>query len=138
MGAAVVEWLSSWLVEQEVRVSILKFQRLVYSCFQVSISLKYRYLKRRKSSTNFSTVLQTHTKGGGHLSKFYWPTMEPTYPRNEPYKIGYIYIMYMCTGGDASKIDKVPRDIRSANSGKSREVRERAYTSPDGSGHSEE
>ena len=45
VGAVVVEWLSSWLAEQEVRVwfpvSPLEFQRPVISFFQVAIWLKY-------------------------------------------------------------------------------------------------
>ena len=32
------------------QVSLLRFQRLVITCFQVAIWLKYHYLKRRKSS----------------------------------------------------------------------------------------
>ena len=48
-GAAVAEWLSSWLAEQENRGSIpgprhLNFQRLVISCFQVEIWPKDRYI----------------------------------------------------------------------------------------------
>ena len=54
--------------------------------------------------------------------------MVPKYLRNEPNKIAYIYIMYMCTGGGASKIDNVPRDIRSAKSGKSREFLEKDWS----------
>ena len=46
LGAAVAEWLCSWLAEQEVQGSIpswpLEFQRLVMSSFQVAIWLKYR------------------------------------------------------------------------------------------------
>ena len=46
-GRVVVRWLRSWLAEQEVRirfpVSPLEFQRLVISCFQVTIWLTYRW-----------------------------------------------------------------------------------------------
>ena len=45
--AAVAEWLSSWLAEQEVwfrfPASPLEFQRLVISRFQVAIRLQYHY-----------------------------------------------------------------------------------------------
>ena len=48
VGAVVAEWLSSWLAEQFKRsggrfpASPLEFQRLVISCFQVAIWVKYR------------------------------------------------------------------------------------------------
>ena len=46
-GAAVAEWLSSWLAEQEAGVrfptSPLEFQGLVISCFQVATWLKYHW-----------------------------------------------------------------------------------------------
>ena len=52
-GAAVVEWLSSWLAEQEDRGSIPSLATWIFrdwfiSCFQVTIWLKI-LLKRHKS-----------------------------------------------------------------------------------------
>ena len=41
-GAAVVEWLSSWLAEQEDRDSIPGLATWIISCFQVEIWLKDR------------------------------------------------------------------------------------------------
>ena len=65
---AVAEWLSSWLVEQEVRVrfpaSPLEFQGLVISCFQVTICLNYRldvyieHLKMKEHSTISDILLK--------------------------------------------------------------------------------
>ena len=55
-----------WLAEQqEVRGSIpglaaIGFQRLVISCFQVVIWLKYRYLKRHKSLNQPTTMMENH------------------------------------------------------------------------------
>ena len=41
-GAAVAEWLSSWLAEQEDRGSIPGLATRIFSCFQVEIWLKDR------------------------------------------------------------------------------------------------
>ena len=42
-GAAVAEWLRSWLAEQEVRGSIPGLATWIFSCVQVAIWLKYRW-----------------------------------------------------------------------------------------------
>ena len=41
--AAVAEWISSWLAEQEDRGSIPGLATWIFSCFQVAIWLKYRW-----------------------------------------------------------------------------------------------